>query len=68
MEQKGNAQPQKQYSWILIYYHEAKAVDRVPANKWFDTLEECEADADKQDFDFCCGFQFEFEERIKPSK
>ena len=54
----------KEYRWWLIFFHAAKELYRQPGNRWFVNKEECEKDSEAFDFDFCCGFEFIFEERI----
>ena len=55
----------KQYRWWLILYHCQTEVHRSPGDRWFASLVECKKDAEQQDFDYCCGYNFEFEERVK---
>ncbi len=52
-----------QYRWCLIYYHCGEEEYRTVDTVWYDSMEECKAAADDLDFDFCCGYAFEFEER-----
>ena len=58
---------QRQYRWILIFYHAGVEDFRVPGNQWFDSLEECKQVAQDLDFDYCCSYTcvFEYESRTK---
>lgn len=55
-----------QYRWVLIHYHAGSESDRAYGDIWYDSKEECQQAADSLDFDYCCGFSFEFESRHKP--
>lgn len=50
-----------QYRWILVLYHAGEEVDRVPSATWYNSREECEQAAADFDFDYCCGYGFEYE-------
>jgi len=50
-----------QYRWILIFYHAGKEMSRTPGSVWYDSLQDCKKAAEEYDFDYCCGFSFEFE-------
>lgn len=53
----------KQYRWWLVMYHAGEEIYRHPADRWYDDLTECKKAAENLDFDFCCGYSFEIEER-----
>ena len=55
----------KEYRWWLVLYHCGSEQHRYPADRWFSSLEECKKDAEQHDFDYCCGYNFEYEERVK---
>lgn len=55
-----------QFRWILIFYHANKEHGRSHSIEWYDTLEECKLAAGELDFDYCCGYSFEYEKRSKP--
>jgi hypothetical protein len=53
-----------QYRWCLIFYHATEEMSRHYSDRWFDSKEECEQDAEATDVgDFCCGFNFIYEKR-----
>ena len=54
-----------EYRWILIFIHAAEECDRVYDDVWYSSLEECQQAAEAFDFDFCCGYSFEYERRMK---
>ncbi len=53
-----------QYRWCLIYYHCTEEMCRTVDTVWYDCLETCKQAAEDLDFDFCCGYAFEYEERL----
>ena len=55
-----------QYRWILVLYHAMEEMDRVPGDMWYDSLEECKEAAEALAFDYCCGYDFEFQSRPAP--
>jgi len=61
----GEHSKQFQYRWILIFQHAGREMHRVIGNDWYDTLQECEKAAQELDFDYCCGFSFEYEGRVR---
>ena len=58
---------QKQYRWILVMQHAMEELFRTVDDKWYDTLQECKQAAEALEFEFCCGYNFEFESRPAPS-
>ena len=57
-----------QYRWVLILYHAGKEHSRRYGEVWFDDLDDCKEAAESMDFDFCCGYHFEYESRPKDIK
>ena len=56
----------KHYRWILIFYHAGEEHSRIVDDTWYDSSEKCQQAADALDFDLCCGYDFEYECRVKP--
>ena len=56
-----------QFRWILIFYHANEERGRSHSIEWYDTLRDCKQAASELDFDYCCGYSFEFEKRPKPA-
>ena len=54
-----------EYRWILIFYHAGAEDYRAIGGQWFDNLEECKRFAEDLEFDYCCGYSFEYESRLK---
>ncbi len=59
------AAPALQYRWVIIFYHAGKEDGRSYGDVWYNSLEECKKVAEDLDFDFCCGYSFEYESRTK---
>ena len=59
------AEVKKEYRWCLVVYDDTQELYRHAGDRWFDNLAECKKHAEKLDFDFCYGFVFEYEERVK---
>ena len=58
-----------QYRWVLILYHAGKELgERVYSDVWYDSKEECQKAAEDLDFDYCCGYHFEYQSRVKPGQ
>ena len=53
----------KQYRWIIIYYHAGTEQCRIHGHDWFQSIKQCEADADENIGDYCCGYRVEVQER-----
>jgi len=54
-----------QYRWVLVYYHAMKECGREYGDIWYDSKEECQQAAEALSFDYCCGYDFEYETREK---
>ena len=60
---EATAQPEE-FRWVFIFIHAMKELYRSHGD-WFDSMEKCKEDAEKYDFDYCCGFRIEYETRVK---
>ena len=53
-----------QHRWVLVLYHGCmEEMGRYEDDIWYNSLEECKQAAEAYNFDYCCGYYFEFESR-----
>ena len=52
-----------EYRWVIVCFHAGVECNRIEGDKWFESKEECQKDAESQDFDYCCGYEITCETR-----
>lgn len=65
MSSKEASSIMQQFRWVFIFYHAMKESYRHQGQEWFNSMKECEDDANKQEFDYCCAVSLEYESRVK---
>jgi len=61
----GKQSTQFQYRWVLIFLHAGGELCRTTSSDWYETLQDCKKAAEALDFDYCCGFSFEYQGRAR---